>query len=735
MPALTRRIQGQNGQAIVLVALIMIALFGFLGLAVDGGRVYIDRREQQIGADSAALATVDKFLTTLDISQAMQAGAAEYAANSRITASPSATWCTSPATQPPWPTCSTTITWPGDAHSLTLSFNDFRDKNKGVEFFATSSHQLPLAFMQVLGVGPMVSIGAVAATVTFDQSESPAILALGGNPCNGVSGSSLTVQGSNGLAVTVLGNIFSDGGIGTGNGVTVTDAGNVYEHCGSVPITNISNPGYNQTSPVAPIGVSYQDWASYPWSSNYYPTPTQSWPGSSGAVEVFPGTYSSDPHITSTGVCYLMAAGQYIFQAGFTSNAGMSSNEFRPPDEPEWSNMAERAGSAGTDDIQFWHNNADTCDGSFSVNNVTSSQSGGQPIFATSGGQLSVILTAGRQDVFYPGGGSAVTYIRESPPSMCRTTTLGAHDGLQVTVSNVPGAYWYNVYAYAGPCPSNNQTSQFGYIGSFCNGQATVQGCPQSITTSNSKTSGCPSLPAWTGTTPLTAGASQNSGTCSLGYVVSGVYDKTNVATPITALPTSPRQSQCNQPTRPLSPIGQGCPPPDSERCPTGVVGTSVSCISGEPNSTSGRNSPYTGDLANENYCADHSGSWTTCKGTVTPGAVHMDFGTASNSCLNQAGNGGVWVFGGRQYDFIAVYSTNSSCSGANPNSISGGAATSYVGTLYFPNTSISLSGSGQTVIAQQVIAQNVTIDGSSGVTIAYNPDYTPTPPAGRLVV
>lgn len=37
MPALTRRIQGQNGQAIVLVALIMIALFGFLGLAVDGG--------------------------------------------------------------------------------------------------------------------------------------------------------------------------------------------------------------------------------------------------------------------------------------------------------------------------------------------------------------------------------------------------------------------------------------------------------------------------------------------------------------------------------------------------------------------------------------------------------------------------------------------------------------------------------------------------------------------------
>jgi len=33
-----------RGQAIVIVALIIVVLFGFLGLAVDGGRAYLDRR-------------------------------------------------------------------------------------------------------------------------------------------------------------------------------------------------------------------------------------------------------------------------------------------------------------------------------------------------------------------------------------------------------------------------------------------------------------------------------------------------------------------------------------------------------------------------------------------------------------------------------------------------------------------------------------------------------------------
>ena len=39
----------QEGQAIVLIALLILVLFGMLGLAIDSGRAYVDRRDQQTG--------------------------------------------------------------------------------------------------------------------------------------------------------------------------------------------------------------------------------------------------------------------------------------------------------------------------------------------------------------------------------------------------------------------------------------------------------------------------------------------------------------------------------------------------------------------------------------------------------------------------------------------------------------------------------------------------------------
>src|SRR5213082_4182391 len=51
----------QSGQAIVLVALLILVLFGMLGLAVASGRAYVDRRDQQSAVDAAALAAGDWF--------------------------------------------------------------------------------------------------------------------------------------------------------------------------------------------------------------------------------------------------------------------------------------------------------------------------------------------------------------------------------------------------------------------------------------------------------------------------------------------------------------------------------------------------------------------------------------------------------------------------------------------------------------------------------------------------
>ena len=47
----------ESGQVLVLVVLGMVALIGIVALAVDGGNVFLDRREAQNAADSAALAS------------------------------------------------------------------------------------------------------------------------------------------------------------------------------------------------------------------------------------------------------------------------------------------------------------------------------------------------------------------------------------------------------------------------------------------------------------------------------------------------------------------------------------------------------------------------------------------------------------------------------------------------------------------------------------------------------
>jgi len=48
--------RGEKGQAIVLLVLLLVGLIGITALAVDGGRLYSDRRRAQNAADNAALA-------------------------------------------------------------------------------------------------------------------------------------------------------------------------------------------------------------------------------------------------------------------------------------------------------------------------------------------------------------------------------------------------------------------------------------------------------------------------------------------------------------------------------------------------------------------------------------------------------------------------------------------------------------------------------------------------------
>src|SRR6476469_3172241 len=55
-----------RGQVAVVIAVAMVVLIAFVGLAIDGGSMYAQRRTAQNVSDSAALAATQKMLTLYD---------------------------------------------------------------------------------------------------------------------------------------------------------------------------------------------------------------------------------------------------------------------------------------------------------------------------------------------------------------------------------------------------------------------------------------------------------------------------------------------------------------------------------------------------------------------------------------------------------------------------------------------------------------------------------------------
>jgi hypothetical protein len=140
------------------------------------------------------------------------------------------------------------------------------------------------------------------------------------------------------------------------------------------------------------------------------------------------------------------------------------------------------------------------------------------------------------------------------------------------------------------------------------------------------------------------------------------------------------------------------------------------------------------GDRANENQCWPQTQGTATqpCNGAaVTPGAVQFSVPTTAD-CLDENGNGGTEVFSGRQYDFIVMwFSPANTCA---PR-LNGGSFTQYVGTMYMPSANLTINGGNKAPVAGQVICYTAYFSGNAGISIDYNPDTAPAPPAARLVL
>jgi Flp pilus assembly protein TadG len=695
----------QQGQAIVLVALMIVVLFGFVGLAIDSGRAYLDRRHLQAAADAAALAAAYTYMNTQDYASAELVAANTYAKNQGLYGAPT---CTGLGT------VAVSCTF-GDPWGQALSINVTNRSIAGVSFAVSGSHSMPVAIMQVLGAGTSISLGAAATAVARKAgTNGAAIQTLSPGGCSGGGGNSLVFTGTS--TTTVTGDVWSNGSITDSGQANGSVNGNAIDICPNMPPSPL--PNFTVT------GAQVNGWTQ-PDPGYVQPAidaTSRSWNSTSGAVEQ-PGAYASDPRLGGGAGCYFLAGGVYDFQAGFTQNGGFVSNELRPPDEASMvtagqPNMTTTTGSplsgtitsisvnalpgavvqnsqvsvggqtftvsrdaavgatslavnrqavAGTIATgslltvralnQFWDSNGVNCGSTFTATPTGSSTN-------NLSGTWSVELTAVRWEpngVSSCGGPASPTcYLRESAPSMCKTVVLTASSVIKVSITAAdPGAQEFNVYL-----SQNGSCTGVAYVTSFSAGGG--------------------------------ASVTINSSTFPAGW-----------------------------------PSGQPSPP-DGEGLPM---------ASGLPNADPAAAKPPNGDLANERHCVDvTTGNNIACPGAFTPGAVvfFIPGGGSISVCLNLQGGGDIYVYSGYQYGRILLYEPGpqqqppaNTC----PNNVAGHGITSLIGIFYIPAAGVTIVGNSSylATIAGGVIAWTASVKGNGGVSISADPTLRTWPPSVRL--
>ena len=730
----------QGGQAIVLIALLILVLFGMLGLAIDSGRGYVDRRDQQTAVDASALAAGDWWENYQDLNGVVVPNSlALYESNLRLYNGYQTTSHTSALVGPQSNLPQDTYTYTfQEGYTLTIVATD--TQFNGYEFQFTSQHNLPLAFIQIFGGSPTVPIAATATSIVGNQRQTPALLTLSTGSC------ATTLTGA--AQLTVLGDVYTNGTACLDS--NLHEAGNCYGAAGSncsvaqyfcynstpgfipypppcapgditgtgiVPAPTLPDPGY-----LAP-SVGY-----YTSAQGYSKYNRGTW------TEMFPGAYGSFHLTGGSASCAFLNAGVYNWTNGYQSDAtgSLLSNELKAPDEE----LSSAPATSNFANPQFWDQNSTGCAGHFNVVNGV-----GQTILLAPpctklnpltpnpchtgvndtlgrNNRWGVELTSIRYDRFLdPTITPAPCYTapgcrRESAPSGCQLTpnqvtgTPGSPSNIGISINitqNAPGAQYYNVYVNPAGCDGKPQN--FGWVGRF-DAPGFVNGTPVGP---------FPNGTNWTlgASAPLIPPASGAS-----------VYDliDTMIPNPSTNCFAQVRTLNCAPPDDETNPqCFSNCPPP-------------ANLLSQENAPMALEYPPYTGgDVANENYCqvSPNTGNpIAPCENTtVTPGAVQFYF--PNGSCMTQNAQGATYVFAGEQFNWIVIYApAANTCS----NTMNGGASTQYIGTIYTPGQNWTINGGNRSPLAGQVICYTAKVSGSAAVGIDFNPNYAPAPPAARLI-
>jgi hypothetical protein len=421
-----------------------------------------------------------------------------------------------------------------------------------------------------------------------------------------------------------------------------------------------------------------------------------------------------------------LSAGVYTWSGGYQSdaNGNLLSNELKPPDEMNYQSpgMPPPGGAfapplnPGSTGIQFWNGNGTSCSGEFNLTPASVPSSNAMK-HQGGAGQWGIELTSVRYDRFIdpnvtpnPCYNSPGCY-RESAPSACQqaSTVDTSYQGITVNITrNAPGAQYYNVYINANGC--DGIQNNFGFVSRFLAPGFTDAGGPP-VTATGPYPNG-PNAALVNGVLGWGACPVVTVTVCNIAY---------NTLAPVLCNAQS-RNIQCRPPAQPAAPpCFQNCSPP-----PAGIaMGNAASDL---------QYSPYKGgDMANENYCVNSPNPGVTsspCQAAqVTPGAVQFYFPA---SCMTQNAQGATYVFAGIQYNWIVIYfPPANNCS---TNKLNGGSSTQYIGTLYAPKATWTINGGNIAPLAGQVIVFSASVAGGGTVGIDFNPNYSPAPPAARLI-
>ena len=452
---LDARRRHQSGQAIVLVALMLVVVVGMAALAIDGSRAYSLRRDLQAAVDAAALAAGDNLQKSNSFPSAEAAASTIFGTNLRLYGAPSC----SPGYGTPSPGPMTITCTYSDGTVLRQVVSNAGPA--GANFAFTGSRTLALQFARILTNGTTPTVSASSAGSVNSLLYQPTLAALNQAGCGGTSGAAISIPSG---TLNVIGDVVSNGAISIAGSAVV--AGDTFARCqpSVAGLTSVCYPSGNYPP------CSYPDQqgitrTGYTFADPNYSPPTvvggaQSRPGTN--VIIAPGTFSVNPNFPS-GTCFFLAGGVYKWQGGYTNNNAFVSNELKPPDEPRPGDNTKTA------QHQFWDADGANCAGSAQV----TATSGPNPVPS---GMWAFVITSTRVAIY-----NGFSYSRESAPSMCYTVTAnGSNRNVQVRVSNVPGATAYNIYA----APSGSCAGPFGLAESL-----PVSGSP-----ANNSTGLCPAF-------------------------------------------------------------------------------------------------------------------------------------------------------------------------------------------------------------------------------------------------